>query len=154
VGYGCSLDYGPEGSLGEAGRPVAEGHEQKATAEVPVFISFDYDHDDDLRTLLFGQAKNDDSPFFISDYSIKDASPDWKEKARSRIRRAEQVIVICGEHTDTATGVNVEIRIARDEDRKYFLLAGRADGGNKKPTAALGTDKLYNWTWDNLKRLI
>ena len=27
---------------------------------VPVFISFDYDHDDDLKTLLVGQAKNED----------------------------------------------------------------------------------------------
>lgn len=36
----------------------------------------------------------------------------------------------------------------------YFLLAGRADGGNKKPKAALSTDKMYEWTWDNLKNLI
>jgi len=64
------------------------------------------------------------------------------------------VIVICGKHTDTATGVNAEIRIARDEEKPYFLLAGRADGGNKKPTAALDSDKMYKWTWDNLKSLI
>jgi hypothetical protein len=125
-----------------------------ATASVPVFISFDYDHDEDLRTLLVGQSKHDDSPFFITDSSIKDASPDWKEKARARIKRADQVIVICGQYTDSASGVNVEIGIAREEDTTYFLLAGRAAGGNKKPTAALSTDKLYDWTWDNLKKLI
>ena len=123
-------------------------------ANVPVFISFDYDHDDDLRVLLLGQAKNPDSPFNVSDWSLKEASADWKDKARARIRRAEQVVVICGGFTDTATGVNVEIGIARDEKRPYFLLAGRADGKNRKPTAALTTDKLYNWTWDNLKALI
>ena len=122
--------------------------------QVPVFISFDYDHDDDLKMLLVGQAKNEDSPFFIEDWSIKEASSDWKDKARTRIKRVDQVIVICGKHTDTATGVNAEIEIARDETKPYFLLAGRADGGNKKPTAALGTDKMYNWTWDNLKKLI
>ena len=125
-----------------------------ATTPVPVFISFDYDHDDDLRTMLVGQSKHDDTPFFISDWSIKDASSDWKEKARARIKRAEQVIVICGLYTDSATGVNVEIRIARELDTIYFLLAGRAAGANKKPTAALPTDKLYDWTWDNLKKLI
>lgn len=123
-------------------------------ANVPVFISFDYDHDDDLRVLLLGQAKNPDSPFNVIDWSLKEASADWKDKARARIRRAEQVIVICGGFTDTATGVNVEIGIARDEKKPYFLLAGRADGKNRKPTAALTTDKLYNWTWDNLKALI
>jgi hypothetical protein len=123
-------------------------------ATIPVFISFDYDHDDDLRTLLVGQGKHPDSPFNVADWSIKEASADWKEKARARIRRVNQVIVICGNHTDSATGVNVEIGIARDESRPYFLLAGRADGNNKRPTGAQSTDKVYNWTWDNLKALI
>lgn len=119
-----------------------------------VFISFDYDHDQDLKTLLVGQAKHPDSPFEIADWSVKEAAGDWKEDARRRIRRAEQVAVICGEQTDTATGVNIEIRLAREEGKPYFLLAGRNDGRNKKPTAALATDKLYNWTWPNLKTLI
>lgn len=123
-------------------------------AKVPVFISFDYDHDATLKEFLVGQAKLDDSPFEITDHSIKVASPDWKDKARTAIRRADQVIVICGLHTDTATGVNAEIRIARDETIPYFLLAGYKDGENKKPTAALDSDKMYKWTWDNLKTLI
>lgn len=123
-------------------------------AKVPVFISYDYDHDSDLKLLLVGQAKNDDSPFEIEDQSVKVEGDDWKEDARRRIKRCDLVIVMCGEHTDTATGVNAEIRIARDEDTDYFLLAGRAIGKNKEPTAALDTDKMYNWTWDNLKTLI
>ncbi len=79
---------------------------------------------------------------------------DWKEKARTRIKRVDQVIVVCGKHTDTASGVNAEILITRDEKKPYFLLAGRADGGNQRPTAALDGDKMYKWTWDNLKTLI
>lgn len=125
-----------------------------ATAKVPVFISFDYDHDDNLKTLLVGQSKNPDSPFSIEDWSIKEPSSDWKDKARTRIKRVDQVIVICGKHTDTASGVNAEVGIAREEKKPYFLLAGRADGANKRPTAALATDKMYKWTWDNLKALI
>jgi len=31
-------------------------------AKPRVFISFDYDHDLDLKNLLVGQARNDDSP--------------------------------------------------------------------------------------------
>lgn len=122
--------------------------------KVRVFISFDYDYDLDLKTLLVGQAKNSDSPFEIADFSIKDPSPDWKDKARQRIRRVSQVIVICGEHTDTATGVSEEIRIAQSESKPYFLLNGRADTTGKKPKAALTSDKIYKWTWDNLKKLI
>ena len=36
-----------------------------------VFISFDFDSDNDLRGNLVAQAKNPDSPFSISDWSIK-----------------------------------------------------------------------------------
>lgn len=125
-----------------------------ADKQVPVFISFDYDHDDDLKTLLVGQAKNEDSPFSISDWSIKEASSDWKEKARTRIKRVDQVIVICGKNTDTATGIDAEMTIAREVQKPYFLLSGRKDRGNKKPKAALSTDKMYDWTWDNLKKLV
>ena len=123
-------------------------------AKTRVFISYDYDHDATLKEFLVGQAKNEGSPFFIEDHSIKEASADWKERARTRIKRADQVIVICGKNTDTATGVNAEINIAREETTPYFLLAGYSDGGNKKPTAALDTDKMYKWTWDTLKILI
>ena len=123
-------------------------------AKVPVFISFDYDHDQDLKNLLVGQAKNTDSPFEIADWSVKEATGDWKEDARRRIKRVDQVIVLCGEYTDSATGVNIEMRIAREEGKSYFLLWGRADKTCKKPTAALNTNKIYKWTWDNLKSLI
>ena len=122
--------------------------------KVPVFISFDYDHDNDLKILLVGQSANSDSPFEIEDWSIKEASADWRDKARMRIRRSQQVIVLCGLHTHTATGINAEIAIARQESKPYFLLAGRSTGQNQKPTTALASDKLYNWTWQNLKRLI
>lgn len=119
------------------------------------FISFDYDHDLDLKNLLVGQAKNSDSPFSIQDFSIKEAiAKDWKEKARIRIRGCDVVIVICGEHTNTATGVSAEIEIAQEEKVPYFLLWGRSDKTCKKPTSASSSDKIYKWTWDNLKSLI
>jgi hypothetical protein len=44
----------------------------KSNSKAKVFISFDYDHDVDLKNLLGGQAKNDDSPFEITDMSIKE----------------------------------------------------------------------------------
>ncbi len=36
------------------------------------FVSFDYDHDADLKTMLVGKAKNTDSPLEIADYSVKE----------------------------------------------------------------------------------
>ena len=123
-------------------------------AKTRVFISFDYDNDLDLKNLLVGQAKNDDSPFEIADWSIKDASPTWKEEAESRIKASGVVAVICGQKTDTATGVAIELGIAQEQDVPYFLLKGRANKTCTKPTSALSTDKMYNWTWDNLKVLV
>lgn len=118
------------------------------------FISFDYDNDSDLKNLLVGQAKYEDSPFEIADWSIKEASPTWKSEARNRIRHSDVVIVICGEHTDTASGVSIELQIAQDEGINYFLLNGRTNGNNKKPKTAKESDKIYNWDWNNLKLLI
>ncbi len=120
-----------------------------------VFISFDYDNDEALKEFLVGQAKKDDSPFTLSDWSIKEhIDGNWKEKAKKRIKAVDIVCVICGKNTDKATGVSAELKIAQEESIEYFLLAGYSDGGNVKPTAAKSTDKMYRWTWDNLKTLI
>lgn len=120
-----------------------------------VFISFDFDHDEALRNLLVGQSKHSDTPFSIADWSVKEPfTGDWKAKVRDRIRRTDQLIVICGEHTHTASGVTTEIQIARDEEKPYFLLWGYSKKQCTKPLAAFPEDKVYEWTWDNLKVLI
>jgi hypothetical protein len=124
-------------------------------AKTRVFVSFDYDHDETLKTFLVGQSKHSDSPFELADWSIKEAiSQDWKTKARTRIKSVGVVAVLCGEHTHTATGISAEVKIAQEEGVPYFLLKGYADKTCTKPTAAQSTDKLYKWTWENLKALI
>ena len=117
------------------------------------FISFDYDNDEDLKNLLVGQSRNGDSPFEIIDMSIKEANPDWKNKARTRINGCDVVVVICGEKTDKASGVSIELEIAQDEDVSYFLLWGRSDKKCVKPNSAKESDIIYKWTWENLKKL-
>lgn len=119
------------------------------------FISFDFDHDEDLRNLLAGQAKHPDSPFEIKDRSIKETlTGDWKEKVRRRMDNIDVVIVICGELTHRAGGVAAELTIAREKSKAYFLLRGRNGKTCTKPTSAAAADKIYEWTWDNLRSLI
>lgn len=119
------------------------------------FISFDYDHDEFLRTALVGQAKNTDSPFEIIDRSVKEhLIGDWQAKVRGRIQRADLVIVLCGEYTHRASGVGVELQITKELSKPYFLLWGYSDKTCSKPTTANDNDKIYKWTWDNLKELI
>ena len=120
-----------------------------------IFISFDYDHDEDLRLLLVGQARNPQSPFSLADWSVKEPlTGDWKSKVRTRIRAVDQMIVICGEHTQTAAGISAELTIAQEERMPYFLLHGRHGKTCRKPLTARATDKVYNWTWENLKNLM
>jgi len=120
-----------------------------------VFTAFDYDHDEALRNLLVGQSKHTDSPFEMHDWSVKDPFPgDWKARVRTKIRSVDQVVILCGEHTHLATGVATELAIAREEKKPYFLLWGYSSKICTKPLSALPTDKMYKWTWDNLKALI
>lgn len=124
-------------------------------AKKRVFISFDYDHDETLKTFLVGQSKLPDSPFELADWSIKEPiTGDWKAKARTRIKSVDVVAVICGLHTNTAAGVSAEVLIAQEENVPYFLLAGYSEKNNVKPLAAKASDKMYKWTWEHLKTLI
>lgn len=120
-----------------------------------VFISFDVDHDEGTKIMLAGQAKLQDSPFDFIDASIKEPlTGDWKEKVRRRMANIDLVIVLCGEYTHTASGVSAEVMIAQEKNVPYFLLAAYSDKNCTKPTSAKTEDKVYKWTWDNLKILI
>ena len=124
-------------------------------AKKKAYVSFDYDHDETLKVFLIGQAQHEDTPFDLADWSIKEAvDKNWKDHARKRLKAVDVMIVICGEHTHTANGVSAEIVIAQEEKVPYFLLNGYKELTCTRPTAALTTDKMYNWTWDNLKTLI
>ncbi len=119
------------------------------------FISFDFDHDEDIRGALVAQAKNPDSPFEIADWSVREPfTGNWKAQVRQRIRRTNLTIVMCGEHTHGAEGVAAELSITREESNPYFLLNGRPNKTCTKPRTALPSDKIYGWTWENLKKLI
>ncbi len=120
-----------------------------------VFVSFDYDHDEGAKHMLVGQAQLPDSPFEFKDSSIKQPlSGDWKEKVRRRMANIDIVIGLCGEYTHTARGAAVEIEIAQNQSVPYFLLRAYADKTCTKTSSAKSADKMYNWTWENVKTLI
>jgi hypothetical protein len=124
-------------------------------AQKSAFISFDYENDEFLRTALAGQAKLKNSPFEIVDRSVKaHLTGDWKTKVKGRIQRADLVIVLCGQNTHLASGVAIELKIAKDLGKPYFLLKGYKELNCTLPSTADEDDNLYKWTWDNLKLLI
>jgi len=119
------------------------------------FISFDIDHDEGAKKMLAGQAQLPDSPFDFKDNSVKEhLTGDWKEKVRRRMDNVDVVIVLCGTQTHNASGVSVELTIAKDEKKPYFLLTAYEAKKCTKPKSATSSDKIYKWTWDNLKKLV
>jgi hypothetical protein len=78
----------------------------------------------------------------------------WKKKVRGRIQRADIVIILCGEKTHVATGVAYELRVAKELNKPFFLLKGYPERKCTKPRTAGSGDKMYEWSWNNLKALI
>ena len=104
---------------------------------------------------MVGQAKQQDSPFSIADSSLKaPLAEKWRDEVRNRIRAVDLVIVICGKHTDKASGVAAELSITREEGKPYFLLGGHPNEICQKPGMALKADEIYAWSWKNLAKLI
>lgn len=118
-----------------------------------VFVSFDYDNDKRLKDFIVGQANLSDSPFEISDWSMKEAAPEksWEEKAEARIKRSDIVIVMVGPRTYRAPGVLKEVQMARNNNKPIVQIIGYKDGNY---TPVPGAGRLYSWSWDNLKKLI
>lgn len=120
-----------------------------------VFISFDFDHDEAQKHLLVGQSKNPDSPFSFSDWSSKEhLTGDWKSKIKAKLAYVDVGCVLCGKHMSTANGVDREVELMQELGIPYFLLAAYSDNTCHKPKTAKSGDKLYKWTWDNLKLLV
>jgi len=116
-------------------------------SNVHIFVSFDLEHDADLYELLLVQSQNTGSGFVVSGRSERPtAANSASEKERRRIREADQVIIICGEHTESSVPVSVELGIAQQEETPYFLLWGRRDLMCTKPVGAKPAEGMYSWT--------
>ena len=123
-------------------------------AKTRVFVSYDFDNDKTLKDFIIGQAKLPDSPFEVSDHSLKEAAPekDWELKARAAIGRAEKVVVMLGPKTRFASGVKKEVAIATELGRIRFQIIGYTDGS--EAWAVPGGGRTYSWNWENLKKLL
>jgi antiphage defense system Thoeris ThsB-like protein len=123
-------------------------------AKKKVFVSFDFDNDKTLKDFIIGQAKHEDSPFEVSDHSLKEAAPekDWLDKATAAIKRADVFIVMLGPKTKTAPGVLKEVKVAKDINKSRFQIIGYKDGS--ADLAVPDGGRTYSWNWENLKKLL
>jgi hypothetical protein len=118
-----------------------------------VFVSFDFDNDRVLKDFIIGQAKLSDSPFEVSDHSLKEAAPErgWERKARAAITRADKFIVMLGPKTRSAPGVKKEVAIAKALGKPRIQIIGYRDGSRDWAVPDAGIT--YSWNWGSLKNL-
>lgn len=120
-------------------------------AKKRVFVSFDFDNDKSLKDFIIGQSKLPDSPF--EDTSMKEAAleKDWLDRAETKIKDSDRVLVMVGPKTHKAPGVIKEVSLARKWNIPIAQVIGYRDG-NYTPVPDAG--RLYAWNWDNLKKLL
>ena len=119
-----------------------------------LYVSFDFDHDDELRGSFLAQARRH-APHTIVDCSLPAAiDGKWTREARARIAQADIVVFICGVNTHSANGVEAEMTLTRQLRKCYFLLQGRPHRTCTKPRNARGSDVVQRWSWRRINRLL
>lgn len=121
-------------------------------AHIRIFVSFDQEHDSDLYEQLLEESLRSASGFEVSACSEPGRMSGPSQHAmRQRIASADEVVVICGEHTAESERIDTELRIAQEEKKPYFLLWGRREGMCTRPPTARPSDSMYSWTHEILR---
>ena len=92
-----------------------------------IFVSFEFDKDNDIKNNFFKQAKNE-THHRVKNSSLNESYPDqhWQQKARKAIEKCDVVIVLIGEDTHNAPGVETELRIASQLKKPIFQVKATA----------------------------
>ena len=117
--------------------------------EISIFVSFEFDKDQDLKNNFYRQAK-DLSHHRVRDFSLREAYPtnDWKDKARSAIRGCDVVIVLVGPDTHNAPGVKTEVEIAGQLSKPVFQVIPKG----RPYSGVAGIEDKLRWKWKLINR--
>lgn len=78
--------------------------------------------------------------------SVKEAyEEDWKTKVRTRIKRADGVLVISTQNSLNSTGQKWEIACAKEEGKNV-----RGIWAYKNDSTSLPNVQTMSWTWENI----
>lgn len=96
-------------------------------AKVKVFLSFEFDRDNELHHNFYAQAACGNSCHEIEDYSLKEAYQPhndsiWLKKAERLISSSDIVIVVTGQDAHNAPGVEKEVTIANQQGKPIFQI--------------------------------
>lgn len=110
-----------------------------------IFVSFEFDKDQDLKNNFYRQAE-EETNHRIRDCSLHESYPDetWKNKARAAIRRCDVVVVLIGQDTHNAQGVIVETDMARSFGKAIIQV--RPQGRPYNGLTRLGQPIPWRWS--------
>ena len=116
-------------------------------ATLNIFVSFEFDKDDDLKNNFYEQARKQ-SHLRVRNCSLNEAYAEerWKKKARDAIRGCDVVVVLVGQDTHNARGVVVETDMARSFNKPVIQV--RPKGRPYKGLTHLGEP--ITWKWKNI----
>lgn len=125
-------------------------------ADPRAFISFDFDHNHDEKTLFAGQAKHSKTPFNIEDWSSKAHLPqnEWEKLIEDKIKKCNMLIVLVGKYMASTSGAAKEISFAKKHNIPVFgVYVGGANSTSNLPTG-LQRNRTINWEWDAIASAI
>ena len=123
-------------------------------AKVKVFLSFEFDKDDELHHNFYAQASRGDSCYEIENYSLNEAyrphDDSWLKKARRLISSSDIVIVVVGEDTHNAPGVEKEVTLANQQCKPIFQIRPQ----NRTDGKVEGAGEVIPWKWKKINAKI
>lgn len=125
-------------------------------ADPRAFISFDYDNNSTEKILFAGQSDHSKTPFSIQDWSAKSAmkQSEWEAIVKEKINKCNMCIVLVGKKMASATGVEKEIKMAKDQDVPVFGVY--VDGATTTSTLPTGLqrNRTISWDWNKIANAI
>ena len=112
-----------------------------------IFASFEFGKDNDLRNSSYEQAK-EHTTHRIHNCSLREAYPtqEWVEKARSAISACHVVVVLVGQDTHNASGVETEVEIALGLGKPIFQVVPQGRPYEGVPHL----DEPITWKWKRI----
>ena len=119
---------------------------------VRVFLSFEFGKDNELHYNFYAQAKRH-SKHEILDYSLNEPyfpNDLWLNKARNQIKQSNIVIVVIGDDTHNAAGVEKEVTVANQLGKPIFQIQpDQRTSGEVK-----GAGEVIPWKWKQIDAMI
>jgi hypothetical protein len=124
------------------------GGDKEFMKRIPVFISFDYEHDLATKNRLVAEWAIDACPIWIKDCSLPGSVTDhrWQTDAGKHINEAKAVLVICGKNTHSAAGVRTEVQMAYQRVKPVLFLQAFHEGSSL-PEGVPKDTKMISLDW-------